>query len=139
MSKTEHPMTDDPGLEAFFAAARRERAEPSAALMARILADAETEIAARGPAVRQPERTRRRGGLIAAVVAAIGGWPAVAGMVTATVAGAWFGFAAPDRINTLAGGLLLTEGAAATATSYEIEDIVPGGAGLGVFLEEGGA
>lgn len=137
MSKTEHPMIDDAALEAFFAAARSDAPAPSDALMARIMAGAEAEALGREAAVvaARPARSARPG-LIAAVIGALGGWPAVTGMVTATVAGAWFGFAAPDEVNTFAGGLLNMK-TAATATAYELEDIVPGGTGLAAILEEG--
>ncbi|GKY88603.1 hypothetical protein [Sinisalibacter aestuarii] len=134
MSKTEHPMMDDMALEALFEASRTEAPLPSEALLARIMADAEAEAAARERPAQSPVRPRT--GVIAAVLGVLGGWPAVAGMVTATVAGIWVGFAAPDQLNTLAGGLLLTDDSG-FAASYELEDIVPGGAGLGTLLEEG--
>lgn len=136
MSKTEDRMIDDAGLEAFFAAARAEAPAPSEGLMARIVADAEAEIAARAAATARPVR-RPRPGLLAVALGALGGWPAVAGMVTATVAGVWFGFAAPDEVNALAGGLLWSD-ATSGAASYELEDILPGGTGFAAILEEGG-
>lgn len=138
MSKTEQPMIDDAELEAFFVAARDEVPKPSDALMARIMADADGEIATRAAATARPVR-RARPGLIASVIGALGGWPAVAGMVTATLAGVWFGFAAPEEVNTLAGGLLWTDSTGATAASYDLEDFVPGGTGFITLLEESGA
>jgi len=137
MSKTEQPMIDDAALEAFFVAARSDPPVPSDALMARIMADAEAEAHGRDAtmAVAQPARRTRRG-LIATVIGALGGWPAMAGMVTATMAGVWFGFAAPDEVNALAGGLLGID-SAATATAYDLEDIVPGGTSLAAILEDG--
>jgi hypothetical protein len=134
MSKTEHPMLDDTALDAFFDAARAESPIPSEGLLARIMADAEAQAAAHERPARAPQRARP--GLIAAVVGVLGGWPALAGMVTATVAGVWLGFAAPDQLNTLAGGLLLSDDSA-LVTSYELEDIVPGASGLSALLEEG--
>lgn len=136
MSKTEDRMIDDAGLEAFFTAARAETPVPSEGLMARIMADADAEIAAREAAAARPAR-RARPGLIAALIGALGGWPAVAGMVTATVAGVWFGFASPDEVNALAGGLLWSDATGGT-TSYDLEDILPGGTGFAAILEEGG-
>jgi len=139
MSKTEHPMMDDAELEAFFTAARAETVDPSAALMARIVADAEAQAEAREALRQMPAPRAPRRGLIAAVIGGLGGWPAVAGMVTATVAGVWFGFAAPDQVNTLAGGLLWSD-TAGSATSYDLEDILPGGGtGYVSILEEEGA
>jgi len=134
MSKTEHPMLDEAALEAVFEAARAEAPPPSEALLARIVADAETTAAGR----ERPARAARprRAGLIAAAIGALGGWPALAGMVTATAASVWLGFAAPDELNTLAGGLLLSDDTG-LATSYELDDIVPDATGLSALLEEG--
>jgi hypothetical protein len=134
MSRTEHPILDDATLEALFEAARAEAPVPSEALLARIMADADAEAGLRDRPAPVPARRNR--GLIAVVIGALGGWPAVAGMATATVAGIWVGFAAPDQLNTLAGGLLLSDDSA-FATSYDIEDIVPDDTGLGALLEEG--
>lgn len=112
----------EPGLETFFAAARAETAQPSDALMARILADAEAEIGlprVGAPAAARPEAARA--GFWATLGAAIGGWPALAGMATATVAGIWLGVAAPDRLATLSGGLIGTP-----SEGYELEDLLSG-------------
>jgi len=84
-------MTDDPDfLDDFFAAARKTRPEPGADLLARVQADA---------LAMQPVAGARaapaRPGLWAQIVAALGGWPAVAGLATATVAGVWIGVAQP--------------------------------------------
>lgn len=136
MSKTEDRMIDDAGLEAFFTAARAEAPVPSESLMARIVADAEAETAARAAAKARPAR-QSRPGLLAVALGALGGWPALAGMVTATVAGVWFGFAAPDEVNALAGGLLWGDVTSGTA-SYDLEDILPGATGFAAILEEGG-
>jgi hypothetical protein len=133
MSKTEHPMLNDAALEAVFEAARADAPLPSEALLARIMADADATVAERA---RPARAALRRPGLLAALIGALGGWPAVASMVTATVAGVWLGFAAPDEFNTLAGGLLLDDDSGFT-TSYELEDIMPGSTGLSVLLEEG--
>lgn len=132
MSKTEHPILDDTALEALFEVARAEAPVPSDALLARIMADAETA----SPARPTPAPVRRGRGLIASVIGALGGWPALAGMATATVASVWVGFAAPDQLNTLAGGILLSDDST-FATSYDLEDIVPGDTGFSALLEEG--
>ena len=133
MAKTDHTMLSDEGLEALFRAARAETPEPSADLMARIMADADAEIAARTRPVDGARRARP--GLWAALIGAIGGWPALASMATAAAAGVWLGFASPDQINTLAGGVLLPETATGD-TSYELEDILPGYTGFGSLDEE---
>lgn len=132
MAKTDHDSLTDAGLEAFFDAARDAAPVPSEALMARIMADAEVEIIGRAT----PPAPAPRRGAFAAFAAALGGWPALAGLATATVAGVWLGFADPDGLNTLAGGLLLPD-SAASASSYDLEDIVPGYGGFAALYEEG--
>jgi len=116
-------MFDETGLEAYFAAARATAPEPSGDLLARIMGDAEAELAARARPAAAPARLPRRS-LWQAFASAIGGWPALAGMVTATVTGAWIGFASPDSLNTLSGGLLLPE--STSSTSYDLEELLPG-------------
>ena len=108
-NQTQHDALSDDGLDAFFAAGRRTSDLP-APLMQRILADAATEIAG-GPAeVVAVRRSSWRG-----ILAAIGGWPAMAGMATATVAGLWLGFAGPSSL-----GDVLTFG-----TNYTLSDFMP--------------
>lgn len=136
MSKTEHQITDDADLEAFFVAARVQAPDPGPDLMSRVLADAHAEIAARSAPARPAPRRR---GMVEALLAALGGWPAVAGMVTATLASVWFGFAAPDQVNTLAGGLLWTDATTDAATGYTLDDLLPGSTGFDSILEETGA
>lgn len=134
MAKTDRTMLSDAELEAFFAAGRARAPEPGPDLMARIVADAEAEIAARAPApLRSGPRTVRA--RWAALLSGIGGWPALASMATAAVAGVWLGFASPDRIDTFAGGLLLPAGDTAQ-TAYELEDLLPGYDGFATLAEE---
>lgn len=134
MSKTEKDMLDDAALDEIFAAARACGPEPSGALMARILEDAEAAqdarlATARPTAVARPSRWTR-------FVEGLGGWGALAGLVTATMAGVWIGFVSPDQLNTLSGGLLLP--GADGAAIYALEDILPADDGLAAFYEEGG-
>ncbi|AMY70011.1 hypothetical protein [Frigidibacter mobilis] len=76
-------------LEMFFAAGRAAAAEPSAVFLARVLAEAETvQSGLLAPAPQPPRR-----GLLAGVLAALGGWGGASGLVTATMAGVWLGFA----------------------------------------------
>lgn len=84
---------NDP-LEVFFDAARGATPQPSDALMARVLADAEAMQPKSEPL---PRPVRRQGWL-----AALGGWPALAGLATATVAGITIGVADPASIGDLA-------------------------------------
>lgn len=88
----DEPEKTDP-LEAFFDAGRAARPEPGDALMARIMADADEVQAARAKAA--PQATAPRGPIFARLGQALGGWPAVAGLATATVAGLWIGVSAP--------------------------------------------
>lgn len=136
MAKTDkmRELDDDKMLEAFFEAARDDAPVPSQDLMARILADAQAELPAPAPILRQAVEPRRRS-LLASLLAAVGGWPSVATMATATVAGIWIGFAQPDALNALAGGTLLP---GTTATTYEVDELVPSyGSFDGLQIEEG--
>lgn len=92
---TEQHQTDRT-LEAFFEAGRRAAPQPSGDLMARILADAGAARAV-APVVRPKQR-----GLLAGLVAAIGGWPAVASLATATVAGLYIGVSPPAQLEDFA-------------------------------------
>ncbi len=127
-------------LEPLFEAARAEAPQPSAELMARILADAQAHLPTPTPApvaamrpVRAVQPVRR--GWLAGLLAALGGWPSVAGMATATVAGLWLGFAQPEALTTLSGGALLP---GATAETYELEELIPTYGRLDGLLSEDG-
>ncbi|WP_343079706.1 dihydroorotate dehydrogenase [Ostreiculturibacter nitratireducens] len=120
-------------LEDIFAAARREAPEPSPALMARILADAEAvqaaDTAQRAATIR---RNSRRPGLFASAITALGGWGAVGGLAAATLAGVWIGFTGMGALGSTAAGLW---GAAESAATV---DLIPGEAdfaALGIGLE----
>ena len=92
-------MDDD--LDDLFAAARAQDAPPSPALLARILADAASEQP-RAPAPARLARPRFR---LAALIAALGGGGALAGLATATVAGLWIGLAPPAAVDDFAATL----------------------------------
>ena len=117
-------MTDKDRLEPFFEAARTERAEPNDAFLARLAADAAAVTAERGaPVVRSaPASPLRR------MLEAIGGWPSVAGLATATAAGIWIGVAVPDLTTNFVP--LSSE-----TTAFELVDLVPG---YGDFIAEEG-
>lgn len=102
----------DGDLEVFFQAAREVAAEPSPDLMARVLADAYAEQDAAaiatgadtaGAPAETPRPPRRR---IAGLLEAIGGWPAVAGLAAATLAGVWIGYNPPAALDNLSLDLL---------------------------------
>lgn len=86
-------MTD---LDRLFAEARSAVPEPGAALLARVLTDAEAVQDARlRVSGRSQKRAAHRGVLgraVRAAVALAGGWGGVGGLVAATVAGVWIGF-----------------------------------------------
>ncbi|GAA3853583.1 hypothetical protein GCM10022404_01230 [Celeribacter arenosi] len=89
------------------------------ALMARIVADAEAEIAARTPVVEVA-----RGGWLRAMVRSVGGWPSMAGLATAGVTGLAIGLSAPAAIS----GVALGTSAQATgveSASYALDDLMP--------------
>lgn len=86
-------MHDD--LDDLFAAARRREADPSADLLARILADAEMARVPPVPA-SPPRRSWRR---ILGVM--LGGVGATAGMASAALAGVWIGFAQPEALSLI--------------------------------------
>ncbi len=52
------------------------------------------------------------GGWLANLLAPIGGWPAVAGLATATVAGGWIGYASGDGLSGLTGDAISAGGGA---------------------------
>jgi hypothetical protein len=105
------------GLDAFFDAARAQPPMPSDAFLARVMADATAEDAARRQPAAPPKQ--RRG--LRDRLHAIGGWPALAGLATATVAGLWIGYAVPDI-----GGLALGTGTLAEDDVYDIGGLLPG-------------
>lgn len=95
-------MEQDLELEALFkTAARAEPLRPSGDFMQRVLADALAEqsrhagqATAAGPQTR-PSRWRD-------LILAVGGWPAMAGLVTAGVAGIWIGANPPMALTETA-------------------------------------
>lgn len=114
-------MTDmtDRELDALFEAARTEAPLPSGDVMARILADAEAEQA-RAQIVVAPTTPARAVPRWRQLVSALGGWPAVAGLATATVAGIWIGANPPVTIESTALSMLGGNG------GYAMVDLMPG-------------
>lgn len=96
------PDGNDP-LERAFAAMKARQTGPDAALTARILADADRVQAARGRAAA-PARPRR--GRLGALVQALGGWPSLAGLAAAGLAGVWLGISPPAALTGMAQTLL---------------------------------
>lgn len=90
-------MTTDKeiNLDVYFEAGRAQGAVPSNDLLGRIMADADAQMAQSPPPVARPR-------LFASLVAAIGGWPTLAGMATAGVVGVWIGFSQPVGLDLVA-------------------------------------
>lgn len=92
-------------LDTLLEAARAGRAPVSGALTARVLADADRVQAGfrhgRGP-VGSADGPARRGWR--AIVAALGGWGSVGGMVTAAAAGVWIGGFPPEALSAFVDG-----------------------------------
>jgi len=103
----------DRDLEASFAAAQRHVPPVSADLMARVLADAE-DLQPAAPEIARPVRAN----LFDRLVDACGGWPALGGLVTATMVGFWIGISPPSLIEEPTASLF--EGADALAL-YDVE------------------
>ncbi|WP_339689939.1 hypothetical protein [Celeribacter baekdonensis] len=119
----------DQSLEALFAEARDEAMRPSAALLAAVMADADTQMATRArqdAARREALRPKQRHPMLAAMVAALGGWRAVAGLATAAVTGLAIGLGAPSTVTNLATGDY-SESATVemTAASDALDALVP--------------
>lgn len=107
-------VNENQDLDLFFSAARDAAPEPSSDLMARIMADA---VAAQPvmPASSQPVKI----GFFAVLLATIGGWPAMAGMVTAAATGIWIGVNPPTGFESLSATYLGAE------TSEYLSDYMP--------------
>jgi len=125
------PMTEnqnnDARMEAALDAARMDGPEPSAALMARVLADAEAAQAGFAPRMHRPARRT----YLHQLLDALGGWPAVAGLSMAGVAGIWLGISPIAGVSETLAGYLGVE----ASTAYAV-DVMPG-AELGLVWEEG--
>ncbi len=120
MAMTREKDNGDTLLEGFFEAGRKDAPAVPADLMERVFGDALAEMPA-PPAAARP-------GPLARFSEAIGGWPSMAGLATAAVAGLWIGYAQPVGLEILAGG-------EETALAFELGDLLPGYGGLA--LEEG--
>lgn len=123
----------DKDLEVFFEAARAETPVPREALLSRILADAAAHqppapglAGAGGMAGDAPAQ-----GWLARLFGTVGGWPALAGMVTATVAGVWIGYAEPAGFDNVSSAVW-----PGASDGYDVVDLIPSMDG---FLVEDGA
>ena len=107
---------DDMTLGALFQAAQGQAESLPDPLFARILADAAEVRAARAtPAPRAAHRS-----WLVDFGVLLGGWPSMAGLATAAVAGLWIGVAQPLALD----GFALVTGA--TAAGFELDTLMPG-------------
>lgn len=90
----------DSDLDNLLAAARADRPEPSAALMARVIDDADRMQPRPAPRIAAPHP-----GFWAMLTGAFGGSGALAGMAAATLAGLWVGVAQPAPVSALTAAL----------------------------------
>lgn len=119
MTKTDRSEQE---LEELLQLAAKAGPDPSDALLARVMADADAVLAERSAASATAlgsVPTTASGGWLNRLLGGIGGWPAVAGLATATVAGVWIGYAQPASFSGVAGGLLAGE------TAYDLGDLLP--------------
>ena len=122
----------DAQLEALFDAALEDAPAPSQSLWEQVLADADSQQPMAPGLVRaMPVKT----GWLASLLAAIGGWPSLAGLATATLAGVWFGFTNPEALSESAVAALLP--GAQEEVLFELEDFAPSLGGFAAMLEEG--
>ncbi len=116
---------NDSDLDDLFAVAKRHKTAVSSDLMARVMADADLHM----PRPVVPKRVvAPRVGVWSAIVTAIGGAGALAGLSTATLAGVWIGFAQPTAISAVTDVLWTDEAV------YETVDVLPA---FDDFLTEG--
>lgn len=86
-------------LETYFESARRRPPEASDALLARVVDDAQ---GMQGHTAGAHPGLTARPGAVARLVRALGGWPTLAGLSTATAAGIWLGASLPAGLTDVA-------------------------------------
>jgi outer membrane lipoprotein SlyB len=117
-------MTDIAALDDLFAQVRAMEPVADTGLLARIMADAVQTDQARQTAAKGQAKAVRPAGWLAGFLTAVGGWPALGGLVMATGTGLWIGVAAPDSISAVAGafwGDTVTVSLDSTETLFGLE------------------
>jgi hypothetical protein len=125
---------DDEALLAPYLDAARKVPAPSADFMTRVLADADAVHADRSAAGPALAGARPGLGFWSGIRSALGGWPAVAGLAAATVAGVWIGFAQPGATGTSMAPLLNLAGLQADNGDWLVD---PDGSGFVQLATEG--
>ncbi len=110
-------------LEDFFMAERNTAPALSDILLARIIADAQSQLD-----TVQPEPAIEETGFFQRLLDGIGGWPSMAGLATASIVGVWIGYVQPPAVEPFAGYLISSD-----AESY-LYDVSPAS---GIFGVEG--
>lgn len=110
-------------LEDFFMTERNAAPDPSDMLLARIMADAQSQIDK-----AQPEPSIEETGFFQKLLDGIGGWPSMAGLATASIVGVWIGYVQPPAVEPFTGYLISSD-----AESY-LYDVSPAS---GIFGVEG--
>lgn len=96
---------DNGFLDVLFADERQARVdapEVSAELLARVLGDAETVQAEFAAPLPERSTAPVQRGFLAQIGAALGGWPAFAGLAAASVCGLWLGVSPPEGLSDMA-------------------------------------
>ncbi|KAJ55325.1 hypothetical protein ACMU_11560 [Actibacterium mucosum KCTC 23349] len=114
MTERDEQIKDEAALDALFDAVRADQPVPPAALFERVAQDALREM----PQMAPMASPKRRG--LGWVLAALGGWPTVTGLATATVAGVWLGYTEPGSLNAVTGAIWPSADSA-----YGLGDLVP--------------
>lgn len=116
---------NDSDLDDLFMTAQRQSAPVSSDLMARVMADADAFMPQ--PVGVTPAEAPRVS-LWSAILEALGGAGALAGLSTAMLAGVWIGFAQPGAVSTVTDVLWSND------ATYETVDVLPA---FDDFLTEG--
>ncbi len=98
----------DRDLDDLFGRESARQIAPSPDLLARIIEDADSIADTRQTAAEAPAGKPGKPGMVQNILAAIGGWPAMAGLTTATVAGIGIGLISPDALTGIADSYFLT-------------------------------
>lgn len=96
--------TKDIWLDEYFASAKKDIAAAPDDLISKILADA--EVMQQEFAAKTPVAAPAQAGLFTRMIEALGGWPSMAGLATASLAGVWIGVSAPAGLEGVAQALV---------------------------------